>query len=59
MAIFSDQPIRTLGDLRQFEAAMPLDQRLPERSVLDVFMGAAARQPERIALTMLMSGAPD
>ena len=59
MAIFSSQPIRTLADLRQFEAAMPLGQRLPERSVLDVFTGAAARQPERIALTMLMSGAPD
>ena len=59
MAIFSDQPIRTLSDLRQFEAAMPLDQRLPERSVLDVFISAAQRQPERTAITMLMTGAPD
>lgn len=59
MAILSSQPIRTLADLRQFEAAMPLDQRLPERSVLDVFVGAAARQPERTAITMLMSGAPE
>lgn len=59
MAIFSEQPIRTLDDLRQFEAAMPLDQRLPERSVLDVFISAAQRQPERTAITMLMTGAPD
>lgn len=59
MAIFSEHPIRTLGDLRQFEAHMQLDQRLPERSVLDVFIGAAARQPQRIAITMLMTGAPD
>ena len=59
MALFSDPPIRTLQDLRQFEAAMPLEQRLTERSVLDVFIGAAARQPERTAITMLMTGAPD
>jgi fatty-acyl-CoA synthase len=59
MAVFSDHPIRTLEDLRQFEAAMTLDQRLPERSVLDVFISAAQRQPERTAITMLMSGAPD
>ena len=38
---------------------MTLEQRLPERSVLDVFVGAAARQPERTAITMLMSGAFD
>jgi len=34
VAIFSDHPIRTLADLRQFEAAMSLDKRLPEHSVL-------------------------
>jgi len=38
---------------------MPLAQRLPERSVLDVFIGAAAADAERTALTMLISGAPD
>jgi fatty-acyl-CoA synthase len=38
---------------------MTLEQRLPERSVLDVFIGAAACQPERTAITMLMSGAAD
>jgi fatty-acyl-CoA synthase len=59
MALFNDTPIRTQDDLRLFEAAMPLAQRLPERSVLDVFIGAAASQPERTAITMLMTGAPD
>jgi hypothetical protein len=29
-------------DLRQFETAMLLEQHLPERSVLDVFIGADA-----------------
>ena len=38
---------------------MTLEQRLPEHSVLDVFIGAAARQPERTAISMLMSRAPD
>jgi fatty-acyl-CoA synthase len=42
LAIFSDHPIRTVQDLRQFETAMLLEQRLPERSVLDVFIGADA-----------------
>ncbi len=59
MAIFSEHPIRTLDDLKRFESDMTLAQRLPERSVLDVFIGAAERQPERTAITMLMSGAPD
>lgn len=59
MAIFSEHPIRTLDDLKRFESDMTLEQRLTERSVLDVFIGAAARQPERTAMTMLMSGAPD
>ena len=59
MATFNEFPIRTLDELRQFEAAMTLEQRLPERSVLDVFIGSAARQPERTAVTMIMTGAPD
>jgi fatty-acyl-CoA synthase len=59
VALLNDHPIRTLSELQQFEAAMPLDQRLPERSVLDVFIAAAERQPERTAITMLMTGAPD
>ena len=59
MAILNEQRIRTHDDLARFEAEMTLEQRLPERSVLDVFIGAAARAPERTAITMLMSGTPD
>ena len=59
MAELSDQPIHTLEDLARFEAAMTLQERLPERSVLDVFIGTAARDPDRTAVTMLMTGAPD
>ncbi len=59
MALLNDRPVRDLDTLAQFEAAMTLAQRLPERSILDVFISAAARQPERTAITMLMSGAPD
>jgi fatty-acyl-CoA synthase len=59
MAELSDQPIRTLDDLLRFESEMTLEERLPERSVLDVFIGSAARDPDRTAVTMLMTGAPD
>jgi fatty-acyl-CoA synthase len=58
MATLNDHPILDRKTLAQFEAAMTLEQRMPERSVLDVFIGAAARQPERTAITMLMSGTP-
>ena len=59
MATLNDRPVRDLDTLAQFEAAMTLEQRLPERSILDVFICAAARQPERTAITLLMSGALD
>ncbi len=59
MAIFSEQPICTLDDIKRFEAELSLEQRLPERSILDVFTAGAERQSERTAITMLMSGAPD
>lgn len=59
MPILNDRPIVDRETLAHFETAMTLEQRLPERSVLDVFIGAAARQPQRTAITMLMSGAPD
>ena len=59
MAHLSDIRVRTREDLAHFEAAMTLDQRLLERSVFDVFSGAAAQWPERTAITMLMTGAPD
>jgi fatty-acyl-CoA synthase len=51
--------VRNLQDLMRLEAEMSLDERLPERSVYDVFAGAAARHPARTALTQLMTGAPD
>ncbi len=59
MAFLPKTGIRSRDDLACFEAEMPLEQRLLERSILDVFIGAAARQPDRPALTMLMTGAPD
>ncbi|WP_457388690.1 AMP-binding protein [Roseateles sp. P5_E1] len=59
MAQLPVTPIRTLDDLRRFEGEMPLDARLPERSVLDVLANAAECWPERAALTQLMTGAPD
>lgn len=59
MAIFGDAPIRTREDVQRFEAEMSLEERLPERSVLDVFLSSAARTPDATAITMLMTGAPD
>jgi fatty-acyl-CoA synthase len=59
MAILANEPIRSLADLERFEAERPLAERLPERSIFDVFAGAAARQPDRVAITMVMTGAPD
>ena len=51
--------LRTAEDIARFEAELPLEARLPGRSVFDVFVAGAQRQPEGTALTMLMSGAPD
>jgi len=59
MAILSEITVRSRADVLRIEAGLPLLQRLPERSVLDVFISAAERDPERSALTMLMTGAPD
>jgi fatty-acyl-CoA synthase len=59
MVVLSDGPIRDAADLARFEVAMPLAERLPERSVYEVFVGAAGRNPDRTALTMLMTGADD
>ena len=59
MALLPETGVRNLDDLERVEAEMTLDARLPERSVLDVFIGTAARQPDRTALTMLMTGAPN
>ena len=59
MALFNDLVIRTRDDLEQFEAAMPIDQRLPEQSILDVFRLSAAQHPTATAITMLMTGSED
>ena len=56
MSIFNDMSIRTREDLEQFEAAMSLDQRLPEHSILDVFRASATQYPSATAITMLMTG---
>lgn len=59
MSIFNDMSIRTREDLEQFEAAMSLDQRLPEHSILDVFRASAAHYSSATAITMLMTGSED
>lgn len=59
MSMSTDRVLRTLDDLAQFEAAVALEGRLPGRSVLDVFVRAAQRNPGRTAITMLMTGAPE
>ena len=59
MANFNDRTIRTRDDLERFESEMTLDQRLPERSILDVFTASAAQHPTSTAITMLMTGAED
>ena len=59
MANLGGQPIRDRDDLERFESEMTLEQRLPERSILDVFIASAAQQPDATAITMLMTGASD
>ena len=50
MALLSDQPICNRDDLTRFEAEFTLEHRLPERSILDVFIASADRQPDRTRL---------
>lgn len=59
MANLGNEPIRNAGDLKRFEAEMSLDERLSERSILDVFIASADQQPDATAVTMLMTGAAD
>ncbi len=49
------ESLRTLADIVRFEQAAPLEERLPARSVYELFT-AAARRPDRPALTLLMTG---
>lgn len=59
MANLGTKPIRTQNDIAEFEAEMTLEERLPEQSILDVFINSAKRDPDATALTMLMTGAED
>ncbi len=59
MTRWSNRPIRTAADVATFETEMPLDVRLTERSVYDVFDGGSRRAPDDVALTMLLVGAED
>ena len=59
MALLPEYDVGTLADIARLESEMTLEERLPERSILDVFVGSAARRPDHTALTMLMTGAPD
>lgn len=59
MANLGCEPIRNANDLKRFESELSLDQRLPERSILDVFIASAEQRAEATAITMLMTGAED
>ncbi|MEO0910737.1 MAG: AMP-binding protein, partial [Pseudomonadota bacterium] len=59
MPDFGSKPIGTLEDLKRFEQEKLFAERLPEQSILDVFEASAQRQPDGVAITMLMTGAPD
>lgn len=59
MANLGKDRIRNAEDLKRFEVEMSLEERLPERSILDVFIASADQQPDATAITMLMTGAPD
>ena len=55
MANFQGGTIRTRDDLERFESEMTLDERLPERSILDVFKASAALYSTSTAITMPMT----
>jgi fatty-acyl-CoA synthase len=59
MADMGQDLIRNAADLAAFEAEMSLEERLPERSIFDVFVAAADKCPDATAITMLMTGAVD
>ena len=56
MADFTNDTIKTFEDIKLFESLKPLNQRLPESSIQDVFENRAKENPNSIAITMLMSG---
>jgi fatty-acyl-CoA synthase len=54
-----DSNLRTPDDIAAFEAACPLEDRLAGSSILDIFISAAERHPDKPAITALMTGAAD
>lgn len=56
MTRISSPPIRCLEDVRRFEREVPLEERLPGASVLDVFVRQGHELADRVALTMVMTG---
>jgi fatty-acyl-CoA synthase len=56
---FSDYPIANLADVIRFENEKPFAQRYDARSVYDVFVKSAVRNPDHTALTMVMTGEDD
>lgn len=59
MSVYKQHSIQTLQDICRFENEATFEQRVSARSVYDLFVEAATRHPERIALTMIMTGADD
>ena len=59
MATFSPDPIASQQSLIAFEKALPFEKRLAASSVYDLFEAAAAEYPDRVAITMLLTGAED
>lgn len=59
MATFSPDPIASKQSLIAFEKALPFEKRLAASSVYDLFEAAATKYPDRVAITMLMTGSQD
>ena len=59
MPCFNSTPLRTPADIHRFEAERPYEQRQPARGVHDMLAATAALHPERLALSMLITGAAD
>ncbi len=53
------EPVGSAADVAALERSTTFEDLVEERSVHDVFALAAVRQPDAVALTMLMTGAAD
>ena len=49
-------PLATLADIERFETRVELSERIPQCSMYDVLVRAAAEHGDRAALTMVMTG---